>query len=450
MNHVVCIAYVPDTETKIKIGADGKSIDEADVKWIVSPYDEYALEEALKTKEAKGGTVTVVTYGPARADAGLRECLARGADEAIRIASEGTGEIDSLGVAQILAGAVKALPHDIVWMGNKGVGTDAQLLVPMVAELLDLPHVSPVMKLEWGDGKITAKREIEGATEVVEAPLPVVLGAQKGLNEPRYASLKGIMAAKKKTIAVKQPADVGYVPAAGGAVTWTKLELPAARGAVKLIPADDPNKAAEELLRLLRDESEGAVMSNVLVFIEQRDGKIRKASLEALTLGRTLAGKTGGTVAACVAGSGIGTLAPELAAYGAAKVFVADAPELQLFSCEGYTAALDAAVSAFSPSILLVSATTMGKDLAPRLAARRKVGVLSDVMTLDVEGGHLVGTRPVYSGKARATVTPAAGAALQIATPRPNVFPASKAPAPGAGEVVAVSAAGGEDPRRRS
>ena len=183
-------------------------------------------------------------------------------------------------------------------------------------------------------------------------------------------------------------------------------------------------------------------MSNVLVFIEQRDGKIRKASLEALTLGRTLAGKSGGTLAACVAGSGIGGLAPELAAYGAAKIFVADAPELQVYSCEGYTAALDAAVSAFSPSILLVSATTMGKDLAPRLAARRKVGVLSDVMTLDVEGGRLVGTRPVYSGKASATVTPAAGAALQIATPRPNVFPASKAGSPGAGEAVPVSAGG--------
>ena len=183
-------------------------------------------------------------------------------------------------------------------------------------------------------------------------------------------------------------------------------------------------------------------MSNVLVFIEQRDGKIRKASLEALTLGRTLAGKTGGTLAACVAGSGIGGLVPEIAAYGAAKVFVADAPELGAYSCEGYTAALDAAVTAFSPSILLVPATTMGKDVAPRLAARRKVGVLSDVMTLDVEGGRLLGTRPVYSGKARATVTPAAGAALQIATPRPNVFPASKAGAPGAGEVVPVSVAG--------
>ncbi len=255
MNHVVLIAYVPDTETRIKIGADGKSIDESEVKWIVSPYDEFALEEALKSREAKGGTVTVVTYGPARADTGLRECLARGADEAVRIASEGTGEIASLGVARILAGAVKALPHDVVWMGNKGVGTDAQLLVPMVAELLDLPHVNLVTKLEWGDGNVTAHREIEGATEVVEAPLPVVLGAQKGLNEPRYASLKGIMAAKKKTIAVKKPADVGYDGTSDAAVAWTKLELPPPRQAVKLIPPDDPTKAAEELLRLLRDEA---------------------------------------------------------------------------------------------------------------------------------------------------------------------------------------------------
>ena len=183
-------------------------------------------------------------------------------------------------------------------------------------------------------------------------------------------------------------------------------------------------------------------MSNVLVFIEQRDGKIRKASLEALTLGRTLAGKTGGALGAAVAGSGIGGLAPELAAYGAAKVFAADAPELALYSSEGYTAALDGAVAAFSPSILLVSATMMGKDLAPRLAARRKVGVLSDVMALDVEGGRLVGSRPVYSGKARASVTTGPGVALGVATPRPNVFPASKADAPGAGEVVPVSVAG--------
>ena len=151
-------------------------------------------------------------------------------------------------------------------------------------------------------------------------------------------------------------------------------------------------------------------MSNVLVFIEQRDGKIRKASFEALTLGREVAAKTGGALGAVVAGSGIAGLAPELAAYGAAKVFVADKPELALYSCEGYTAALDAAVTAFSPAVVLVPGTSMGKDVAPRLAARRKVGLLSDVMSLEVEGGRLVATRLVYSGKARATVTADPGA----------------------------------------
>ncbi|MBL8114732.1 MAG: electron transfer flavoprotein subunit alpha/FixB family protein [Acidobacteria bacterium] len=180
-------------------------------------------------------------------------------------------------------------------------------------------------------------------------------------------------------------------------------------------------------------------MSNVLVFIEQRDGKIRKASLEALTLGRTLAAKTSGALAAVVAGSGVAGLASEIAAYGAATVYVADAPELALYSSEGYTAALDAAVTAFAPSILLVSATMMGKDLAPRLAARRRASVLPDVIDLDAVAGRLVGQRPVYSGKARATVTPNANATLQIATPRPNVFAAAKADAPGAGAVETLS-----------
>ncbi|MCE7960846.1 MAG: hypothetical protein DYH06_23350 [Acidobacteria bacterium ACB2] len=151
------------------------------------------------------------------------------------------------------------MTYDVVWLGSKGVGTDAQAVVPMLAELLDLPHVNVVTKVEWKDKAVVAEREIEGAKEVVEAPLPVLLSAQKGLNEPRYASLKGIMAAKKKAITVKKPKDLGVDPAGisgdKAAVRWTKLELPPARQAVKMIPADDPAKAAEELLRLLRDEA---------------------------------------------------------------------------------------------------------------------------------------------------------------------------------------------------
>jgi electron transfer flavoprotein beta subunit len=258
MNSFVAIAYVPDTETRIKIAPDGKSIDEADVKWIVSPYDEYALEEALRIKEAKGaGTVRVAAVGPERAKTGLRECLARGADDAVWIDSGGARYLDAFATARALAAVAKEGSYDFFWFGQKGVGYDESLVGPMVAELLDLPHVGNVIKLEVGEGKITAYREIEGAHEVVESSLPVVLTAQKGLNEPRYASLKGIMGAKKKPIAEKKLADLSVPEAepANAKVRWRKLELPPPRQACKLIPADDAAAAARELVRLLREEA---------------------------------------------------------------------------------------------------------------------------------------------------------------------------------------------------
>jgi electron transfer flavoprotein beta subunit len=258
LNSLVAIAYVPDTETRIKIGADGKSIDESDVKWIVSPYDEFALEEALKTKEAKGaGTVTVVSVGPERTKTGLRECLARGADEAVWVDSGALSSLDALGVAKALAAVAKGVPFDFFWFGQKGVGPDESLVGPMTAELLGLPHVANVVHLDIAEGKVTASREIEGAHEIVESSLPVVLTAQKGLNEPRYASLKGIMGAKKKPIAEKKLAELG-VPEADPAqakTCWRKLELPPPRKPVHKIPGDDPAAAAKELVRLLREEA---------------------------------------------------------------------------------------------------------------------------------------------------------------------------------------------------
>jgi electron transfer flavoprotein beta subunit len=258
MNSLVCIAYVPDTETRIKIGADGKSIDESDVKWIVSPYDEYALEEALRIKEKKGaGNVTVVSVGPDRVKTGLRECLARGADDAIWVDSGSVSHLDALAIAKALAAAAKGGAYDFFWFGQKGVGADESLVGPMFAELMGVPHVANVVKLDVGEGKVTADREIEGAHEIVECTLPAVLTAQKGLNEPRYASLKGIMAAKKKPVAEKKLAELGVPEAdpANAKTRWLKVELPPARQAVKLIPADDPAAAAKELVRLLREEA---------------------------------------------------------------------------------------------------------------------------------------------------------------------------------------------------
>ena len=258
MNSLVAIAYVPDTESRIKVAPDGRSLDEADVKWIVSPYDEYALEEALRTKEAAGaGVVTVVTVGPERAKTGLRECLARGADEAVWVDTGDSRYLDALATAKAIAAVAREGKYDFLWFGQKGVGYDESLVGPMVAELLDLPHVGSVIKFETAAGKVTAHREIEGAHEVVESTLPVVLTAQKGLNEPRYASLKGIMGAKKKPIAEKKLSDLNIPEAdpANARTRWRKLELPAPRQACKIIPADDPAAAAKELVRLLREEA---------------------------------------------------------------------------------------------------------------------------------------------------------------------------------------------------
>ena len=256
MNSIVCITHVPDTESRIKIAADSRKVDEAGIKFIVSPYDEFALEEAIKLKEAKGGDVTVVTFGPERAAQGLREALARGATKALHIKGD-TTEADSLGIAKALAAAIKSVPHDLVFFGKQGVGTDNALVGPMVAELLGYPQVNVVTHLEVGDGKLTAHREIEGAEEIIEASLPAVVTAQKGLNEPRYASLKGIMAAKKIPIDAKTLADIGLNESDiyKQRVVFVSLEMPKEKSGGRKVDGADAAAAAKEILKYIREEA---------------------------------------------------------------------------------------------------------------------------------------------------------------------------------------------------
>jgi electron transfer flavoprotein beta subunit len=256
LNSVVCIAQVPDTEARIKISGDGRRIDETGLKFIVSPYDEFALEEAIRLKEAKGGDVTVIGFGPDRVQQALRESLARGATKALHVKGEVTAA-DSLGIAKVLAAAVKSVPHDLVFLGKQGVGTDNSLVGPMLAELLGYPQVNVVTHLEVGEGKVTAHREIEGAEEIIEATLPAVITAQKGLNEPRYASLKGIMAAKKISIESKSLADLGLQDSDiyNQRVTFVSLELPPEKSGGRKIDGTDPAAAAKEILKYIREEA---------------------------------------------------------------------------------------------------------------------------------------------------------------------------------------------------
>ncbi len=256
MNSVVCVAQVPDTEARIKIAAGNRRIDESGLKFIVSPYDEFALEEAIRLKEAKGGDVTLIAFGPDRVSLALRECLARGATKAMHIKGE-VADADSLGIAKVLAAAIKTIPHDIVFFGKQGVGTDNSLVGPMVAELLGYPQINVVTHLEAGDGKVTAHREIEGAEEVIEASTPAVITAQKGLNEPRFASIKGIMAAKKIPIETKSVADLGLQDAEiyNQRVTILSLELPPEKKGGRKIDGGDASTAAKEIVKYIREEA---------------------------------------------------------------------------------------------------------------------------------------------------------------------------------------------------
>jgi electron transfer flavoprotein beta subunit len=256
MKIVVCVKQVPDTETRIRIAPEGNAIVEADVNWIVSPYDEFAIEEALRIREKKGGEIVLVTAGPERAQSALRTGLAMGADSAVHVKDPIVDAADSMGTAKALAAAIKTLaPFDLVLTGQQGVGGDNSQVPGLLAELLDLPQVTVAVKIEIGEGKAVVEREIEGAHETWETSLPAVVSAQKGLNEPRYASLKGIMAAKKKTIEVKDAASLGLDAAALAPKTKvTALELPPPRPAVRMIEGDADTQV-KELLRLLHEEA---------------------------------------------------------------------------------------------------------------------------------------------------------------------------------------------------
>lgn len=246
MNIIVCVKRVPDTESRIQIGTDGVSIDPQGIKFVLNPYDEFAVEEALRLKESAGaGSVTVMTLGGEESKETLRTALAMGADQAVLL--KGEPSPDGLGTAEKLAYAIREREFDLVLFGKQAVDDDNLQVPVMVAELLGLPGVTVVVELKVADGKVTAKREIEGGHEIYEFDLPGVVGAQKGLNEPRYASLKGIMAAKKKPL---EEVEVGDAEAR---IDVLEMMSPLERTEGEIV-GEGPD-AVPELVRKLREEA---------------------------------------------------------------------------------------------------------------------------------------------------------------------------------------------------
>jgi len=246
VNIAVCIKQVPDTETKVKISGDKKSVEESEINFILNPYDEFAVEEALRIKEADGGDVTVISLGPDRVSSAIRSALAMGANKAIHLKTAAVPQ-DPMSTAAALTGVLKEGNYDLILMGKQAIDDDHQQMGPILAEKLNMPCANVVTALEITGGKIHARRQIEGGFEKVVCEMPAIVTAQRGLNEPRYASLKGIMAAKKIVI------EERTVELEEDNIEVLEINYPPEKPPGKIVGKGAD--AVPELIRLLREEA---------------------------------------------------------------------------------------------------------------------------------------------------------------------------------------------------
>jgi len=257
VNIYVFVKRVPDTESTIRINHETNSIVQEGLNFIINPYDEFAVEEALRIREAKGGKVTAVSVGGEETKVILKKCLAMGADEAVLIKDNSPEMYDGLRIAKIIAKAAQSRFKDfsLLLFGKQSMGSDNSQVPAMVAALLGLPQVNVVTKLDVEGNSGVANREIEGASEKVPFLLPAVISAQKGLNEPRYETLKGIMMAKKKEIPVVTLQDLGLsVEETASQLELVGMKSQPARQAGRVVE-DEPGTAAKKLVEFLRQEA---------------------------------------------------------------------------------------------------------------------------------------------------------------------------------------------------
>jgi electron transfer flavoprotein beta subunit len=257
---ITLLKRVPDTEARILINAEGSGIKEEGVKFVINPYDEYGIEEGLRLREKFGGDskVTVVCMGPEESTEMIRTALAMGADDAVHVCDPALASPDPFAAAAVLAKSIAEEGFDIIFCGKQAIDDDMAQVHSIMAEILDIPQVNVAANFEISDdGKAAVvKRRIEGGDEKVEMTLPALISCEKGINEPRYASLPGIMKAKKKEIKKKSLADLGFDSLPGGSRSRILKWLPLPKsGECKMVEAEEIGDAVKELARLLREEA---------------------------------------------------------------------------------------------------------------------------------------------------------------------------------------------------
>ena len=254
MKIAVLVKRVPDTASVLKISDDNKSVVTENLKYVMSPYDEIAMEQAIRIKEANGADVVVVSLGPGETTTVMRTALAMGGDSGLLVTGEGLEGLTGKGVAQALAAALKTLSPDLVLAGKQAVDDDASQVPERVAELLGMPHVSVVGRFELEGETVTVDREIEGGRYTLEVALPAVITAEKSLNEPRYPTLPNIMKAKRKPIEEKGLGDLGLsADDVASELVVESLSLPRQERLQNILEGE-PAEVVQQLVQCLREK----------------------------------------------------------------------------------------------------------------------------------------------------------------------------------------------------
>jgi electron transfer flavoprotein alpha subunit len=457
MRIIVPIKQVPETE-ELRYDPATRTLVREGVTSVINPFDKRALTEAVRLRSLYGGSITVVTMGPPQAREALVECLGRGVDRCIHISDRALAGSDTLVTACVLAASMRRLPFDLVLAGKSSTDSETGQVGPELAELLGLPQVTGATAIELrGEGELRVTRETDYGFEEISCPLPVLLTAAERLIKPvktkppvieegrrRIAEDPSLIETLGITELGLEPEGVGLA----GSPTWVvELRPVVVKRERARLSGDDPGSLAESLLVLLSERGLHAAGSakreaalplpptvedpnperSVWAVAEwvpdagESAPKLRSVSLELAGEAARIAARVGGEAVAVLLGHNVETLAEAMARYGAGTVLLADDLALTTYAAESYAWVLARAIERYKPWAVLLPATSFGRDLAPRVAARLRLGLTGDCVGIEIDdGGRLLQLKPAFGGQ---VVAPIASRTLPaMATIRPGML----------------------------
>ena len=447
MKVVICIKQVPDV-SELKFDREKKTLIREGVPNFTNPYDRTAIVEAVRLTKAHGGETVAVTMGPPQAREALVEALALGCGRAVHIVDRAFAGSDTLATARALSLFLRNEGFDLVFCGQYSIDAETGQVGPEVAEILNIPHVAAVTKVEVAEGgrEFRVTRETDEGIEVIACELPMLLTASEGLLRAGRTAPEAIEAARTRPIETLTAADLSPDPSVfgfAGSPTWVaEIYSVATERQPIILDGSSPEDAARTLSQHLLDQGlfgiwkgahqrarvkprrEGARSDRgIWVVAELLEDQVRGATYELLGRSVELADQLGGDVTGVLLGTGHAEQARALAAYGADRVLLVESPQLQSYSAEGYANALARAIQEYRPYAVLVPSTSMGRDFAPRVAARLQLGLTGDAIGLEINADQLlVQLKPAFGGSIVAPIL--SKTFPQMATVRPGMLEA--------------------------